>query len=265
MSDLASVHPLDGPSRAEQVRDNIIDLIECGAVLPGQELSVSEIADRSRVRVDALARSFRALADRELFEVTNDRIVVAPLPIDSLRRALELRRDIESHLLDRAAPLLSPGQLRRLSVSLPDPADPTITQLDFSKALASFEHRLHAPGGTGFELRLLGEVFALGRRFICLANRGIDAGLVGTYRSEGAIRQNCIDISRETLSILASGNLRSLPELRRLYQADYEELAQLAADLDLSRLSSPLLAESPDAPNRQPARVIELHPQRRSG
>jgi DNA-binding GntR family transcriptional regulator len=266
MPRIASVHAIDGPSQVERIRDGIVELIESGRLVPGDEMSISALAEKHSVRAVALMFAVSGSKENDLFTVQGDRIIVSPLPADSLRRALQMRRDIEGHILARSVDHWSSPKLRRLADSLPDPADLTMESLDLSKSLANLERRLHGPGGTGFDLHILDDIFRLGRRFVCLTNRGIASGLTGYDRPQATIRHNCVDISLETLSMIRSGNFPALQALRAHYQNDYEELTQLALELDFSRLpSAAALCDIRLDPPRQEATILELRPRRHSG
>lgn len=117
---LAAIHRIDGPSRAEQVVADIRAKISLGILLPGQVISVRDIADEHNVRFVTLRFLLERLENERLLIRRGDVFTVAPADIDDIRAVARLLNCVESALIRRVCGSRALQDLDEMSTRLRD-------------------------------------------------------------------------------------------------------------------------------------------------
>src|ERR1700753_4322161 len=86
-----------------------------GALAPGREFSLREVAEMLQVSIIPVREALRSLESQGLVHMRPGRsVVVAPLDLDELHGIYRLRRRLEPEIAQRSCRLLSAAELDRL-------------------------------------------------------------------------------------------------------------------------------------------------------
>jgi DNA-binding GntR family transcriptional regulator len=135
---LAAIRRIDGPSIAEQVVADIRETIRLGTLLPGQVISVRDIATKYNIRFNTLKVLLERLESEQLLDRYGDTFAVAAVAIDDVRAVSRLLNCVESGLIRRVCEARVLPDLDRLSGRLldaqrlpwPEQADEIVAVLD---------------------------------------------------------------------------------------------------------------------------------------
>lgn len=175
---IAAVHCIDSPSMAEQVVADIRKEITLGISLPGQVISLRDIADEHNVRVSTLRVLLERLENERLLIRRGDVCTVAPVDIEDVRAVSRLLNSVESSLIRRVCESRVLPDLDRLAARLseaqrlpwPQRGDRIVVVLDeLCRSVAtSTERRIHtdlsraAIRHVGLGLRVMRESYPAG-------------------------------------------------------------------------------------------------------
>ena len=112
---VAAVRPIESRSVVEQVMTELRRSILSGALAPGRELSLRELAEMLQVSIIPVREALRSLESEGLVVTRPGRSArVAPLDLDELQGLYRLRRRLEPEIAQRSCRLLSDAELDRL-------------------------------------------------------------------------------------------------------------------------------------------------------
>lgn len=166
---LAAVHRIDSPSIAEQVVADIRAKISLGVLLPGQAISVRDIADEHNVRFATLRFLMERLENERLLSRRGDVFTVAPADIDDVRAVARLLNCVESALIRRVCESRVLPDLDDMSTRLRDARHlPWPAQVDEIGAVLD---QLCSPIASDTELRVYADLRRAAVRYIGLGLR----------------------------------------------------------------------------------------------
>lgn len=237
---MASPHPAAQPSLArrhqhrqgttvEFVTARLRDAILSGSLAPDQPLSLRKIATRLGVSFIPVREAFRSLAGEGLLETRPGRsAVVTELTLEELSSICRLCRQIEPDIRARAATLLAPSTLDRLT---------TLANMTSSNAKPTEEsyarrHELHTelvrPATTASELRILHQLWRALERYIRASHRGA-ADTSGLHLPHGRS-------TRELLTAYRTNDSRAVRLATLAHLEEQERTAQRAVSPDSSTI-----------------------------
>jgi DNA-binding GntR family transcriptional regulator len=109
---------------ADQVMTELRRSILSGALAPGREFSLRELAEMLQVSIIPVREALRSLENQGLVQMRPGRsAVVAPLDLDELQSIYRLRRRLEPEIAQRSCRLLSAAELDRLQLAAEDFGD----------------------------------------------------------------------------------------------------------------------------------------------
>jgi DNA-binding GntR family transcriptional regulator len=156
----------------EFVAANLRQAILSGSMAPEQRLSLRKIAARLGVSLIPVREALRSLEGEGLLETRPGRsAVVTRLSLEELSSICRLCRQIEPDIRVRAATVLTPGTLDRLT-ALVDKTSGNTTPTDDNYAR---HHELHTelvrPATTASELRILHQLWRALERYLRASHR----------------------------------------------------------------------------------------------
>ena len=120
----AVVRPIESRSVADQVMTELRRSILSGALEPGREFSLRELAEMLQVSIIPVREALRSLENQGLVQMHPGRsAVVAPLDLDELQSIYRLRRRLEPEIAQRSCRLLPEAELDRLEAEAADFGD----------------------------------------------------------------------------------------------------------------------------------------------
>ena len=184
-SNAAAVRPIEARSVVEQVTTELRRSILSGALAPGQEFALREIA------------GMRSLESEGLVVTRPGRsAIVTPLDLDDLRGIYRLRRQLEPEIAARAAALLSEAELDRLDQDAASFGDPDRGIDEIYESHHRFHMALLAPASSDWDMRVLKTLWRAAERYIRIGFGRLDPepaehsrrershhDLVGTFRT----------------------------------------------------------------------------------
>lgn len=173
------VSPVVDRSVGEQVTVEIRRAILSGALRPGQEFSLREIASQLGVSFIPVREALRRLESQGLVIMRPNRsAMVVPLDRDDLLGIYRLRKQIEPDLAADSARLHSAETLAGLEKIAETFADPERSSDDLYEAHHVFHLELLRPAATGWDIRTLETLWRAGERYVRLvfgaANSGVE-------------------------------------------------------------------------------------------
>ena len=111
-SSAAAVRPIEPRSVVEQVMTELRRSILSGALAPGRELSLRELAEMLQVSIIPVREALRSLESEGLVVTRPGRSArVAPLDLGELQGLYRLRRRLEPEIAQRSCRLLSESRV----------------------------------------------------------------------------------------------------------------------------------------------------------
>jgi DNA-binding GntR family transcriptional regulator len=162
-----AVRPIESRSVAEQVTVELRRSILSGALAPGREFSLREIADMLQVSFIPVREALRSLEGEGLVVTRPGRsALVAPLDLDELRGIYRLRRELEPELAQRSCLLLSDRELERLERQAAGFGDEQRGMSEIYEDHHAFHLALLAPAATTWDIRILTTLWRAAERYI---------------------------------------------------------------------------------------------------
>ena len=161
------VRPIESRSVADQVMTELRRSILSGALEPGREFSLRELAEMLQVSIIPVREALRSLESQGLVQMHPGRsAVVAPLDLDELQSIYRLRRRLEPEIAQRSCRLLSEAELDRLEAEAVDFGDVHRTMNEIYDAHHTFHLALLAPAATSWDLRILTTLWRASERYV---------------------------------------------------------------------------------------------------
>jgi DNA-binding GntR family transcriptional regulator len=150
-SSVAAVRPIESRSVVEQAMTELRRSILSGALAPGRELSLRELAEMLQVSIIPVREALRSLESEGLVVTRPGRSArVAPLDLDELQGLYRLRRRLEPEIAQRSCRLLSDAELDRLEQQAVGFGAENRTMNDIYDAHHEFHLALLAPAATSW-------------------------------------------------------------------------------------------------------------------
>ena len=161
------VRPIESRSVVEQVTAEIRRSILSGALAPGQEFSLREIANMLAVSFIPVREALRSLESEGLIVTRPGRsAVVAPLDLADLHAIYRLRRVLEPEIARRACGLLSDAQLDSLEHDAAQFGREDLGIDEIYDAHHDFHFALLEPAATTWDARMLNTLWRAAERYI---------------------------------------------------------------------------------------------------
>jgi DNA-binding GntR family transcriptional regulator len=166
-SSVAAVRPIESRSVVEQVMTELRRSILSGALEPGRELSLRELAEMLQVSIIPVREALRGLESEGLVVTRPGRsALVAPLDLDELQGIYRLRRRLEPEIAQRSCRLLSDAELDRLERQAVEFGAGKRTMNEIYDAHHAFHLALLAPASTSWDIRILSTLWRASERYI---------------------------------------------------------------------------------------------------
>ena len=163
----AAVRPIESRSVTEQVLTELRRSILSGALEPGREFSLRELAEMLQVSIIPVREALRSLENQGLVRMRPGRsAIVAPLDLDELQGIYRLRRRLEPEIAQRSCRLLSEAELERLAQQAAEFGAAHRTMNDIYDAHHAFHLALLAPSATSWDIRILSTLWHASERYI---------------------------------------------------------------------------------------------------
>ena len=163
----AAVRPIESRSVADQVMTELRRSILSGALEPGREFSLRELAEMLQVSIIPVREALRSLENQGLVQMRPGRsAVVAPLDLDELQSIYRLRRRLEPEIAQRSCRLLSAADLDRLEVEATEFGAEQRTINEIYDSHHAFHLSLLAPAMTSWDIRILSTLWRASERYI---------------------------------------------------------------------------------------------------
>jgi DNA-binding GntR family transcriptional regulator len=175
-----TVTPLCGDrlSPARRLAARVEDGIRSGALAPGTELALRELARRHRLKTSALSLSLHGLVREGLLAIRGDVAVVTALSVPELARVRQLRRPLLAYLFERAHRNVLAAQLDACGQVI-DAIDPDTAGLVapgvWVAGSRQFVLGLVGPSASSAERLTVQDLFGTGFRYQALGWRQIAA------------------------------------------------------------------------------------------
>ncbi|WP_245679186.1 GntR family transcriptional regulator [Actinomadura hibisca] len=162
-----AVRPIASRSVVEQVTDELRRSILSGALAPGQEYSLRELAGMLDVSFIPVREALRSLESEGLVHTRPGRSVrVAPLGLADLQGIYRLRRTIEPEVARRSCALLADETLDALDAEAAGFGDAAHGMADIYEDHHAFHLALLAPAATAWDIRVLTTLWHASERYI---------------------------------------------------------------------------------------------------
>ncbi len=166
-SSAAMVRPIESRSVAEQVMTELRRSILSGALEPGREFSLRELAEMLQVSIIPVREALRSLENQGLVQMRPGRsAIVAPLDLDELQGIYRLRRRLEPEIAQRSCRLLSDAELDRLQAQAAEFGAEHRTMNDIYESHHDFHLALLAPAATSWDIRILSTLWRAAERYV---------------------------------------------------------------------------------------------------
>ena len=160
----AVIRPISSRSVVAQVTEELRRAILSGALAPGQEFSLREIATMLDVSFIPVREALRSLEGEGLVVIRPGRsATVAPLDLDDLHAIYRLRRVLEPELARRSCLLLTVDQLDRLDAQAAQFGDENLGMDGIYSSHLQFHLALLEPAATTWDTRMLTTLWRAGR------------------------------------------------------------------------------------------------------
>ncbi|MDX6744174.1 GntR family transcriptional regulator [Actinocorallia sp. A-T 12471] len=162
-----SVRPIAARSVVEQVTDELRRAILSGALAPGEQYSLRELAGMLEVSFIPIREALRSLEGEGLVTTSRGRsVMIAPLDLADLQGIYRLRRSIEPDIARRSCALLTDADLDELDAAATGFGDHSHGMADIYDDHIAFHLALLAPAVTTWENRVLTTLWRAGERYI---------------------------------------------------------------------------------------------------
>jgi DNA-binding GntR family transcriptional regulator len=163
----AVVRPIESRSVADQVMTELRRSILSGALAPGREFSLRELAEMLQVSIIPVREALRSLESQGLVRMRPGRsAIVAPLDLEELQSIYRLRRRLEPEIAQRSCRLLSDAELDLLEEQAVRFGDEKLTMNEIYDSHHEFHLALLAPAATNWDLRILSTLWRASERYI---------------------------------------------------------------------------------------------------
>lgn len=170
-----SVRQLDTTSVVDQVTKEIRRSILSGALRPGQEFSLREIAGELGVSFIPVREALRRLEGQGLVVTQRGKSAsVAPLSHEDLHGIYRLRRQVEPEIAARSCLLLTDEEFESLDKIAKTFADERLGIDEIYEAHHSFHLELLRPAATSWDIQTLENLWHAAERYIRLAFLDLD-------------------------------------------------------------------------------------------
>ena len=170
-----------------ELRRSILD----GALEPGREFSLRELAEMLQVSIIPVREALRSLENQGLVQMRPGRsAAVAPLDLGELQSIYRLRRRLEPEIGQRSCRLISDDELDRLDKQATEFGAEQLTMNQIYEAHHEFHLALLAPAATGWDLRILATLWRASERYIRIGW----AGSTPTRASTAAARRTTVEL-----------------------------------------------------------------------
>ena len=190
------VRPVTSKSVVDEVTDEIARSIRSGAMRPGQEFSLREIAGQLGVSFIPVREALRRLEGQGLLVTRRNRsAIVAPLDADDLHAIYRLRRQIEPDLAAASCRALREADYGRLEAFAELFADESLGIDDIYDAHHDFHTELLRPAATAWDLRILDTLWRAAERYVRVAFGRLDPD-PAEHRRRAAVHTDILDTFR---------------------------------------------------------------------
>jgi DNA-binding GntR family transcriptional regulator len=190
------VRPVTSKSVVDEVTDEIARSIRSGALRPGQEFSLREIAGQLGVSFIPVREALRRLEGQGLLETRRNRsAIVAPLDAEDLHAIYRLRRQIEPDLAAASCRALTDADYSRLEGIAEMFADESLGIDDIYDAHHDFHTELLRPAATAWDLRILDTLWRAAERYVRVAFGRLDPD-PAEHRRRAAVHTDILDTFR---------------------------------------------------------------------
>ena len=190
------VRPVTSKSVVDEVTDEIARSIRSGALRPGQEFSLREIAGQLGVSFIPVREALRRLEGQGLLVTRRNRsAIVAPLDSDDLHAIYRLRRQIEPDLAAASCRALTDADYSRLEAFAEMFADESLGIDDIYDAHHDFHTELLRPAATAWDLRILDTLWRAAERYVRVAFGRLDPD-PAEHRRRAAVHTDILDTFR---------------------------------------------------------------------
>src|ERR1700722_3430787 len=163
----AVVRPIESRSVADQVMLELRRSILSGALQPGREFSLRELAEMLQVSIIPVREALRSLENQGLVQMRPGRsAVVAPLDLDELQSIYRLRRRLEPENGRGSGRLRSDAELDRLQLEAEEFGDEHRTMNEIYDSHHTFHLALLAPAATSWDIRILSTLWRASERYV---------------------------------------------------------------------------------------------------
>ena len=163
----AAVRPIESRSVVQQVMTELRRSILSGALEPGREFSLRELAEMLQVSIIPVREALRGLESEGLVVTRPGRsALVAPLDLDELQGIYRLRRRLEPEIAQRSCRLLSDAELDRLELQAAEFGAEHRTMNEIYDSHHAFHLALLAPAATSWDIRILGTLWRAAERYV---------------------------------------------------------------------------------------------------
>lgn len=167
MSEPASVRRIEAFSVVDRVTAELRRAIITGAMQPGQEFSLRQIAGQLGISFIPVREALRTLeADGLLYTRRGRSAVVAPLDEDGLLGIARLRKLIEPELYVNACMRMRSGELERLEAKISSINPPQCSREEMLQAHIEFRADLLRPAATNWDLKILDRLWQGAARYL---------------------------------------------------------------------------------------------------
>ena len=187
------VRPVADRSVVDQVTAELARSIRSGALRPGQEFSLREIAAQLGVSFIPVREALGRLEGQGLVVTRRNRsAIVAPLEPDELHGIYRLRRQIEPDLAAASCKLLRDEDYTRLASIFDVFADESLGVDDIYDAHHYFHTELLRPAATSWDLRVLDTLWRAAERYVRVAFGRLDPD-PAEHRRRAAVHADILD------------------------------------------------------------------------
>jgi DNA-binding GntR family transcriptional regulator len=184
------VRPIESRSVADQVMLELRRSILCGALAPGREFSLRELAEMLQVSIIPVREALRSLETQGLVQMRPGRsAAVAPLDLGELQSIYRLRRRLEPEIGQRSCGLISDRELDRLDKQAVEFGAEQLTMNEIYEAHHEFHLALLAPAATSWDLRILSTLWRACERYIRIGWGKLDPDPNEHHRREAHHRE----------------------------------------------------------------------------
>lgn len=172
----STVRPIESRSVAELVTAELRRSILSGALAPGREFSLREVAGMLNVSFIPVREALRSLeAEGLVINRPGRSSLVAPLDLDDLHAIYRLRNELEPEIAARACHLITDAELDRLDQHATAFGEEKLGIDEVYDAHHAFHLALLRPATTEWDVRILGTLWRAAERYIRIGFGLLDA------------------------------------------------------------------------------------------